>query len=127
MHFRIKTLVDITETNIRRQHNKKSYQQDNFDTVIQTIGLRVNIDNIKVYTVDEPCDNQFGSDYAEIQKVWIFDFEPSAIDSTSVGAMQEDFNQIPFIDQLDETVEFETPCFLTTDARKQNIIFLLVE
>ena len=46
MKFRIETLVDITETKARRQGNDKfAYKQEaNFQTVLQTVGMRVNIE-----------------------------------------------------------------------------------
>ena len=45
MRFIIHTLVDITETGSRRGEDPKQYrQQQNFLTVMQTIGLRVNPD-----------------------------------------------------------------------------------
>ena len=43
MRFTIHTLVDITETHARRGDDPKQHrQQQNFLTVLQTIGLRVN-------------------------------------------------------------------------------------
>ena len=45
MKFRIDTLIDITNTSSRRQDDDKyAYKQEaNFQTVLQTIGLRVNL------------------------------------------------------------------------------------
>ena len=48
MRFIIHTLVDITETGSRRGEDPKQYrQQQNFLTVMQTIGLRVNPTYVK--------------------------------------------------------------------------------
>ena len=46
MIFRLQTLIDITETGTRRQSQDKfAYKQEaNFQTVLQTIGMRVNLD-----------------------------------------------------------------------------------
>lgn len=126
MRFQVKTLVDITDTGIRRRHNKESFQQDNCDTVIQTIGLRANPENIHFLIKDEDCDTQFGSRYKGTQKVWVIEFEPNIPDSVTLDMLINDFDLVPFLTDLDETVEFAIPCFYTQDNELQNILFLSV-
>ena len=49
MRFKLHTTVDITKTNARRGDDKhQANQQANYNTVYQTIGLRVNIDPIGI-------------------------------------------------------------------------------
>lgn len=127
MKFRIETLVDITETHTRRRNNKQSHQQDNCDTVIQTIGLRVNATNVKVTCVKENCDKKFGSVYKGQQSVWHFDFEPNIEDATNVEALVTDFDSVPIIIGLDESVSFDLPCFYTNNNLLCNIIFSVIE
>jgi len=49
MKFTLTTVVDITETRARRGEDKKQVnQQANYNTMFQTIGLRVNVDPISL-------------------------------------------------------------------------------
>jgi hypothetical protein len=126
MRFRIRTLVDITHTRIRRRHDKESAQQDNYDTVAQTIGLRVNPENINVYSKHEEAAG-LGSRYQGEQQVWYFDFTPNIEDAITLDMLIDDFNLIPFITELDETVEFTENYFLTKDRKTTNISFEQIE
>lgn len=126
MRFRIRTLVDITHTRVRRRNDKASAQQDNYDTVMQTIGIRVNPENINVYTKHEQATG-LGSRYQGEQQVWYFDFTPNIEDAVTLDMLIDDFNLIPFITELDETVEFTENYFLTKDRKMTNISFELIE
>ena len=79
MKFKIDTLIDITETNARRQDNDKfAYkQQANFQTLLQTIGLRCNINYDKSPTFNELNITKllFGDKYIGKQKMWTFCFD----------------------------------------------------
>ena len=51
MKFTLKTVVDITETKARRGENpKKVNQQANYNTMFQTLGLRINPEPIELRT-----------------------------------------------------------------------------
>ena len=126
MRFRIRTLVDITHTRVRRRNDKASAQQDNYDTVAQTIGIRVNPENINVYTKHEQATG-LGSRYQGEQQVWYFDFTPNIEDAITLDMLIDDFNLIPFITELDETVEFTENYFLTKDRKTTNISFEQIE
>lgn len=126
MRFRIRTLVDITHTRVRRRNDKASAQQDNYDTVAQTIGIRVNPENINVYTKHEQATG-LGSRYQGEQQVWYFDFTPNIEDAVTLEMLIDDFNLIPFIAELDETVEFTENYFLTKDRKTTNISFEQIE
>jgi len=125
MKFQVSTLVDITETGARKGTSDKfSYnQQQNFQTLIQTIGLRANLEYVNPPSVTVKTASQFGKDYKGEQKVWQFEFEVAYEQATSVQALQEDFDLVPFIDNLDETVNFTSSVFRTGDAKQKNIIF----
>ena len=125
MRFRIRTLVDITHTRVRRRSDKESNQQDNYDTVMQTIGLRVNPENIKVYSNQEQAT--LGSKYQGEQRIWYFDFTPNIEDAITIDMLINDFNLVPFITELDETVEFAQNYFLTKDRKETNISFEQIE
>lgn len=128
MRFRLYTLVDITETGARRGDDPKAArQQQNFLTVLQTIGLRVNPSYAKSPRVlDElPATLGLGKRYKNKQRIWQFDFEIEYEGALDVEMLNSDFNLIPFIDDLDETVKFDNTVFITQDPNKTNIFFIL--
>jgi len=130
MRFRIQTLVDITNTDTRRQDdNKFAYKQEaNFQTVIQTVGLRVNlkydtkpsIDNISIAKLD------FSDKYKGKQNVWTFDFEIEYEGGLDINMLINDFDLIPVIAGLDETITLEKALFRTT-GNDTNILFSVVD
>ena len=121
MHFIIKTLVDITETNARRGDGDAYKQQQNFMSVLQTIGIRANPSNIRV-TCEEESTADFGSKFKGKQSVWTMRFEIE-YGGTSVDMLIEDFDLVPFIDNLQETTQFDKAIFFTKDTKNKNIIF----
>jgi len=127
MQFLIKTLVDITNTNVRKRSGKDSLQQDNNDMIVQTIGLRVNLENIKLTASEETVDNVFGSNFTGKHQVWNFIFTPSLEDSISVDDLIKDFDSIPVNINLDETAQIKTNCFVTNNSQHTNILFKAIE
>lgn len=127
MQFLIKTLVDVTNTNIRKRSGKDSLQQDNNDMIVQTIGLRVNLENIKLTSSKEKVDTVFGSKFKGEHQVWNFIFTPSAEDSISIDDLIKDFDSIPVNTNLDETAKIEKHCFVTDSKQYTNIIFKAIE
>lgn len=128
MRFRLYTLIDITETGARRGDDPKAArQQQNFLTVLQTIGLRVN----PTYTkspqtlTDSPAKLGLGKHYKGKHSVWQFDFEIEYEDALNINMLNSDFNLIPVIDDLDETAKFDNNAFITQDPAYSNIIFVL--
>jgi hypothetical protein len=123
----IYSLVDITNTKILRSamsHNAditskqwehKRNQQRNFETIIQLLGLRfkpmdiqspiiLKNQNLKDYTFGD-C---YKDDTATIWKCTCrYDFPPS------VESLKEDFNNIPIITGLTESIILPYTCFIT--------------
>ena len=130
MNFRIHTLVDITETNARRQDDDKfAYkQQANFQSVLQTIGLRVNLyyDNSPSFEDISLKDFAFGDKYLGKQKVWTFDFRTEYKDGLDTDMLKKDFDLIPVISGLNESIQLDKALFRTT-GKETNIIFSVVE
>ena len=128
--FRITTLVDITETGARRGEDPLAYrQQQNFLTVLQTIGLRTNIEyssGPKVITGISKEKN-LGSDYKGEQTIWQFEFTSPAPDSLTVDMLNNDFNLIPIITDLAETAKFKNPIFITQKPKITNTKFVLLD
>ena len=126
MRFIIHTLVDITETGSRRGEDPKEYrQQQNFLTVMQTIGLRVNPTYLHAPTVikEVPSKLGLGTLYKTKQSVWKYVFDMEYQDALTIETLVNDFDLIPIITNLNETANFENAIFLTKDAVKCNIFF----
>jgi hypothetical protein len=126
MRFRIKTLVDVTETNARKgQDPIQVDQQANFNTLYNTIGLRSNPTefDITVEKVDLK-DLGFGSNYKGKHNVWTIEFFVEADESTSIEFMNSDFDLIPVITELTETVNLDKGLFITlSNHGRTNILF----
>ena len=128
MRVIIHTLVDITETNVRRGNSTESNQQANYNTVIQTVGLRINIVPVRVYETIETAENyKFGSLYSTRHKVWHFEFEYDYEGGINQEMLEEDFELVPFIKGLNETAPLPHQVFRTTDAAERNILFEFLE
>ena len=126
MRFVIHTLVDITETGSRRGEDPKQYrQQQNFLTVMQTIGLRVNPTYLGAPTVikEVPSKLGLGTSFKTEQSVWKYTFDMEYDGALDVETLVNDFDLIPIITQLDETAKFENAHFLTKNTALTNITF----
>ena len=128
MRFKLYTLVDITETGARKGDQPKPIrQQQNFLTVLQTIGLRVN----PAYTQspqlieDTPSKLGLGKKYNKRQSIWKFAFDIEYEDALDIDTLINDFDLIPVITDLDETVDFENAAFITRNPSVNNIVFEL--
>lgn len=124
MKFKISTLIDITETGEHRGSNlKRTSQQANYNTVIQTLGLRANVIPGKVNKVIKNINQMgFGKEYHGVQKVWelMIDVE---FGEHSIDFMCDDFYLVPIITGLDETVQLNTNIFNTDEHSHCNIVF----
>ncbi len=122
--FIIETLVDITRTNEYRPSNGqlKYRQQQNFETVNNTIGMRTNIDIVSDPKIETKKES-FGSFYNTKQKVWIYHFSVEQKESLTVEMLENDFDSIPIITNLEETASIKNNLFITKGKYK-NIIFI---
>lgn len=120
MIYSLYTLVDITATGLYRSRSDlERLQQQNFDTVIQTIGLAGNLiyDNPpKVIPADI-----FGNSN---QKCWYFEWYMEReklfeVDGDELARLKELFEFVPVIVNLTETAEFDKPMF----QLGRNIVF----
>lgn len=126
MNFRINTLIDITETKARRQDNDKfAYkQQANFQTLLQTLGLRTQVfyDNSPSFDKLSTSKFDFSDKYIGKQNVWTFDFYIEYEGGLSLDMLTEDFDLIPIITGLNETIDTDKALFRTT-GKDKNILF----
>ena len=101
-----------------------------WETVIQTLGLRTQPMMIKgpVVTESNLADGwEFGETYQGRHKIWIWTFGIEHDDvfnayDDPLGGLIKDFEQVPVITGLDETVRFLLPIFYPHGAIK-NIYF----
>jgi hypothetical protein len=123
MKFRIKTLVDVTETQARKGDDPQlAKQQANFMTLYNTIGLRTNATDFDI-TVSKEGAKIFGSNFKGKKSVWTVEFYVEAEASLSVDMMLNDFDLVPFIADLTEDSKFSSSVFRTQDSVNTNIIF----
>jgi hypothetical protein len=120
MQYRIHTLVDITNTGQYRNETGKErarLQQQNFDTVINTIGMRSNIqyDYPPKVVIDIP--ESYGMVGKSLQNIWIFDWrvemEYLFLDKfDDCALLKKDFTLVPYIANLTETMDCQPTMFV---------------
>lgn len=122
--FELTTIIDITKTNARRGEDKLAYgQQQNYMSLIQTLGLRTNVE------VSDPVFKKqkavgFGSEYSSKSlNVWHCIITVEQDESHSVEMMQEDFDMVPVVKNLKENCKLDDALFCTSDPKKCNILF----
>lgn len=128
MKFELNTLVDITETNARFNKSDSAWrQQQNFMTVVQTIGLRSNV-IIDSVTYEEKAVKGlgFGSRFKGTHNCWTVCFTIE-YGETTIDFLETDFNNVPIINNLDETIKLDKAVFKTKDSKETNIVFKCVD
>lgn len=131
MDYKLYTLVDITHTGYYRPEPGKEisrYKEQNFNTVLQTLGLRSNI-----WYNHSPLEmaikgSEIGFPTDETIKVWRFDWRTEQDklyekDGDPLALLKEDFNLVPYIKGLGECMEQKYAVFNT--GEKPNIVFFL--
>jgi hypothetical protein len=128
MRFKLQTLVDITETKARRGDDFfLQKQQQNYLTTVQTLSLRANPFIDRPPQVDKLNINKlgFGKDYTGTQNVWTFYFEYEV--DVDLDFLIKDFDLVPIIDNLEETIDYKTPAFLTNGRSDRNTIIQQID
>lgn len=120
MLYCLYTLVDITATGHHRSGERlERNQQQNFDTVTQTIQLSGNM------YYDSPPEKIPADIFGRPDiSCWYFEWrmeieELFAKDGDNIGRLKDSFEYVPFISRLTEQVVFDKPLF----KLGQNIIF----
>lgn len=132
MDYKLYTLVDITHTGQYRIEPGKEhlrYKEQNFNTVIQTLGLRSNIWYNHGPIPIEVRGRLVGFNTEDIIRVWRFDWYTERknlylLDEDPIGYLKQDFNLVPYIKGLDERMEQHFAMFVT-DPDNNNIVFHL--
>jgi hypothetical protein len=132
MEYKLYTLVDITHTGQHRTEPGREHlrwKEQNFNTVLQTLGIRANITYNQSPVATEIKGSLIGFDTDKILRVWRFDFYTERDnlfeeDNDPVGALKKDFHLVPYIKGLDEAMEQNYAVFNTADPGK-NITFFV--
>lgn len=113
--YQIVTLVDITRTNPTRSETDQHLlgQQANFNTLLQSIGLRSNVE----WTVDPTeCKGILPHPLEGKANYWTWTFEVEreevfTKDEDPVGLLLDDLHGVPIIGQLNNSVDIDPPVF----------------
>lgn len=129
----IKTLVDVTNTQVQRPTQGTQFEQDqnrNFITLLQCLEIR----SIVSYEAKPTCELVdvkglgFGSAYKGKHMVWTFYVRPDRdgvyLDQSGneVGTLLDDLHEVPVIKKLNETVNIDKAVFDTKDNTLKNTI-----
>jgi hypothetical protein len=131
--FTVITLIDITETKQYRKEPDKELeikQQQNFLTLMQTIGMRVNPSYPRppAINLNFKQEKLFGSKIAMPQKAWKFDFyfdyHGGLTDGQGnpCGLLLDDLHLIPVISDLTESVALDLAVFNTKSPEFKNTV-----
>jgi len=124
MKFKLYTLADITPTGARRGAGVPYYQEQNYMTAVQTIGIRTNPIDVSVTHEDRTVGNlPFGKKYKGKQRVWCLEFGVDSNGAHGIDMLTADFDLVPFNNELDETAKFENALFVTNNDELCNIFF----
>jgi len=129
MRYKILSLLDITKTMARRnrsQDDKAVNQHANYMTFENSLQLRSNM-NIVEGPIMEKMDIsnlKFGDAYKGEHTVWSLLIEPDFPDAVKQEFLEEDFDLIPMITGLDETITIKTGVYRTTDPDYTNVLFI---
>ena len=130
MQYYLYTTVDITNTGqYRSDHGAEAlrWKEQNFQSVLQTLGIRANIESYRKPEVKEIAGSVIGFNTSDIIRVWYFEFDTERndvyeTDSSATGLLVDDFTGIPYISGLDESMDQNYDVFVT-DGPARNIVF----
>ena len=124
--FTAYTLVDISNTQETKHDRNKLqfFQQQNLNTLVQTIGLRSQPLDIGVQAImtQDIVDYGFGKQYQGLHTVWKMQFSIEHSEVLSdLSQLLNDCNGIPIYTGLEETAEISSKCFETVDSTLVNL------
>lgn len=134
MRYTLYTTVDITNTGQYRAEPGKEadrWKEQNFQTVLQTLGLRSNIVFDSKPSVIKTNGSVFKFETSKIINVWSFTFStergyPFGTPDNPTEFLEEDFNGVPYISGLNESMEQNYSIFVTSGSAR-NILFYVTE
>jgi hypothetical protein len=127
------TLADISNSNVTNYTSTdvSGYnQQQNLNTLIQLISLRSQPMHYKVtvFSAQDLVKYAFGNAFKGLHTVWKFEFTSEHTDvfkynDDDLYFLNHDCDEVAFINNLTETVQFTTPIFSTTNNKNKNLYF----
>jgi hypothetical protein len=132
MDYKLYTLVDITHTKQYRLEPGKElsrHQEQNFNTILQTLGIRSNVWYSHGPMMLEVKGSLVGFNTDDIIRVWRFDWSTERENlyedgSDPVGFLKQDFHLVPYIKGLSEAMDQQYAVFNTQELGA-NIVFHL--
>lgn len=131
-YIQIKTLIDITKTDVRRFNQGTQLQLDqnkNFTTLLQCLEIKsiVNYNQIPIMEKIDIKSLGFGNLYKGKHAMWTFKFSPDRLmvyqdDTDEVGLLINDIHHVPIIKNLTETINIDVPIFDLKDIQRKNTI-----
>jgi hypothetical protein len=128
----VKTLIDITNTNVLRLTQGTQLQIDqnkNFITLKQCAELRsvITVDSKPVVQIQKTDNLGFGSNFSGAHRIWTFTFGVERSDvykegTDPVAGLVEDIHSVPVIKNLEETINTERAVFDCKSAINCNTI-----
>jgi hypothetical protein len=129
MRYKILSLLDITKTMARRTRSveeKPANQYANYMTFENSLQLRSNV-NIVSGPIAEKQDItnlMFGENYVGEHMVWTTVIEADFPDAVSIDTLKEDFDLVPMLIGLDESINIKTGVYRTDDVDYTNVLFI---
>jgi hypothetical protein len=130
-YIEIKTLIDITKTNVRRFNQSFEFefnQHKNFTTLLQCLEIKsiVNYDDPPTVEKIDIKDLGFGVNYKGKHNVWTFKFSPDRegvykSEEGEIALLFNDVHQVPVIKKLNETINMDMPIFDCLSQKFKNI------
>lgn len=137
-HYVVCTLFDITCTGVLSyrsdvQNLYQRNQQRNWQVIQQLLALRTQPSEIShpVYKTVDLSEYNFGDRYIGQQMVWVVSFSVEFADifrkdNDLCYGLDQDFDRVPIITNLNETVKFDIPT-ISTRGNDKNICFYTME
>ena len=128
--YQIKTLVDITRTNVTRSDTDEVRigQQHNFNSLVQAIGLRANVQwdtdpSMHSGTLPKPFNGKANH--------WVWQFEVEQPDiflkgNDPVGLLVDDINGVPVVPNLKNTADIHPAVFQTKGENINTYISIIL-
>jgi hypothetical protein len=129
MRYKILSLIDITKTKVRRgqfEDVKIVNQFSNYMAFENSLLLRSNMNIVSGPSAERQDITNliFGDNYQGEHMVWTTVIEPDFPDAVSIDTLQEDFDLVPMLIGLNETVNIKTGVFRTKDLDYTNVLFI---
>lgn len=128
--YKLITLIDITKSDATRTEGDriKVGQQANFNSLLQGIGMRSNVDwSADPKVADGRLPNGSGKArhwiwhfYCEREDVFLKDDDP-------VGLLKDDLNGVPVVAQLNNTADIDPACFLTKGDKVNTWVYEITD